>query len=218
MDPIGRYMQLMKEQPRFFADNRNLKLVTDEQALRTHELQNGESLGIVFENRYVRLVVDLVENAAGKRYGYVRILGDAPYNGVVVMPVLKGKVVFLKQFRHATREYELELPRGFAEKDYEPLDNARIEIREELGVDPERIEYLGTITSDSGLRAGVVHLFVCEINKTEELAADEGIEGVELLDAEEIDERIDDGRIRDNHSICTIYKWKLSKRKGRIQI
>ncbi len=213
MDAIMRYLRLIDEHPRLFAQNRNLKIVTDEAELRAHEQRSGERLGVVFENRYVRLVADLVENASGGRYAYVRILGDEPYNGVAVLPMLGGKAVFLKQFRHATREYELELPRGFAEKDREPLDNACTEIREELGVDPERMEYLGAIASDSGLRAGLVHLFVCEVRQTKELAADEGIEGVELLEIAEVDERIGDGRIRDSHSICAWYKWKLKRLK-----
>lgn len=215
MDSITRYIRLLEERPQLFADHPNLSIVTDEEALRAYEQRSGERLGIVFENRYLRLVVDLVENAAGIRYAYARILGDEPYNGVVVMPVLNGKVVFLKQFRHAMREHELELPRGFAEKDRDPLENAQIEIREELGVDPRRMQYLGAIANDSGLRAGLVHAFACEVEDIKELAADEGIEGVELLSFEDIDERIYDGRIRDSHSICAVYKWKMFEQKER---
>ncbi len=211
MIEIVEYMRFYKHYPQYFNYNENINIIVDEVELKVYGLNEKCKLGIVYENQYFWIVVDLVENAQGKRYPYTRIINKNEYNGVVIIPKLNDRIVFLKQFRHGTREFEYELPRGFSEKESTIFENAERETFEELGVVPKNIEYLGNIVSDSGLSGGVVHIFVCEIDKIVELAVDEGIKDTIHLTLDEVLALINENKIRDSFSISAVCKLMLKK-------
>lgn len=213
MIEITRYMEFYKQNPQLFKHNENVKIIVDENQLKKYAVQKNCKLGIVFENKYFSLVVDLIENSTGTRYPYARIVHRNKYNGVVVIPILNNKIVFLKQFRHGTREFEIELPRGFSEKSKTIQENAESEVYEELGVMPKNIEYLGNVINDSSLSGGLVHIFVCEIEAVEKLSADEGIKDTIQLTLHETEEFINENKIRDCFSISAIYKLLLAKNR-----
>lgn len=212
MIEIDKYLEYYKKSPHLFRYNENINIILDEAELTEYVKRMNCKLGVVFENNYFSLIVDLVENSSGTRYTYARIINLNKYNGVVIIPVLKNKIVFLKQFRHGTREYEIELPRGFSEKSKTIEDNAKSEIYEELGVSTTKLDYLGSVVSDTGLSGGLVHIFVCEIESIEKLSADEGIKETIQLSLLEIEDLINENRIRDCFTISAIYKLMISKK------
>jgi len=56
--------------------------------------------------------------------------------GVAVFPLLSnGKIVLHLNFRHATRSWELELPRGMIQENELPTDAALRELREGAGLE-----------------------------------------------------------------------------------
>lgn len=215
MYEIDKYLEYYKSRPKLFSYNENINIIIDEAELNKYALIHNCKLGVVFENDYFSLIVDLIENVKGVRYTYARIINRNPYNGVVIIPILGNKIVFLKQFRHGTREYEIELPRGFAEKTKTINENAENEIYEELGVCAEKIEYLGNIVSDSGLSGGVVHIFVCEILKTGKLSADEGIKTTLQYTISEVEVLINKNLIRDCFTLSAIYKFMILNKMKR---
>lgn len=209
MIEIDKYLELYNNFPDLFRYNENINIILDEAKLREYVYKNNCKLGVVFENSYFSLVVDLIENSSGLYYTYTRIINKNKYNGVVIIPILNNKIVFLKQFRHGTREYEIELPRGFSEKSKTIQENAENEIYEELGVETKKIEYLGSLISDTGLSGGLVHIFICEIESIQKLSANEGIEEtlqISLLEAERL---IKENIIRDSFTITALYKFKI---------
>lgn len=211
MDSISRYMYYINKYPDRFINNPLLNMVLEEEELRRTSNQMNKSIGVVFENEYITLVVDLIKNAEGNCYTYSRILNKNEYNGVVVIPIMGDRIVFIKQFRHATRNYELELPRGFSEGHLSKEENARTEIYEELGVKAYDIKCLGTVVSDSGLVGGVVYVFCCKIDHIGNLEEEEGIENVSILTWDEIDEYIRENKIRDSFSISALYKYRCEQ-------
>jgi len=211
MDKISRYYEYISMFPKLFLQNDSLKIITDRKEIEEYALANHTDMGILFENNTFAVVVDLVENELGTRYASCRIINKNGYNGVVVIPVYEDKIVMLEQFRHGTRQLELELPRGFSEKGISPEDNAKKEIYEELGGEVSSIDYCGSIISDTGLTGGEVHVYICNIAGIGNMQKEEGIIGYRLLSLAEIDELIYKGVIRDSFTISAICKLKIFK-------
>ncbi len=96
----------------------------------------------VFDSPILGLRVDALRDAAGASYNRVVVeYGEA----VVLVPVADdGRVLMVRQYRHPTGRWLLELPAGgIDERDTIPADAALRELREETG-------YRGTIEQIGG--------------------------------------------------------------------
>ncbi|MDK0570347.1 NUDIX hydrolase [Clostridium perfringens] len=209
MEEIDKYFLYYNQFPEWFRYNKNINIILDRGEVEKYSNDNNCKLGVVFENDFLSLIVDLVEDSEGKKYTYARILNKNKYDGVVVIPKLNGKIVLLKQYRHGTRNYEIELPRGFSEKSKTIKENAESEIYEELGVKAKNFKYLGNIISNSGLSGGLVHIFSCEIDDIKKLANNEGIEDILIVTFIEAEKMIKKNVIRDSFTINALYKYKI---------
>lgn len=209
MNPIDAYLQFYNSNPDYFIQDDDIQIIGDKETLVQFAKERDCQLGLIYETKYFWVVVDLIENANHDRYPYMRVIHKVPSNGVVIIPCLGDKVVFLQQFRHGTRQLELELPRGFAEPGCSIFENAEKEILEEIGAYAKNIELLGSIISDSALTYGPVHILSCEISAIGKLENEEGIKDTLLLTKDEISEYIHSNKIRDSFSISAIMKWIL---------
>lgn len=212
MDKIKKYFDYIEMFPKFFLPSHSLKIITDKKEIEEYALNNDTDMGVIHENKYFAIIVDLLETDSGTRYASARIINRNGYNGVVIIPIYNEKIVLLQQFRHGTRKLEIELPRGFSEPGLSPEKNAIKEIFEEIGGKVSKIESCGSIISDSGLTGGQVHVFICNIDSIRILSGEEGIEGYKLLSVEEIEELIYKGIIRDAFTISAISKFKIFKK------
>lgn len=211
---IEQYIQFSKKFPEYFNQDKDILIVLDEATLTKFAKEEGCELGLIYETKYFWIVIDLIENAAKERYPYMRMIHKEKSNGVVMIPCLGDKVVFLRQFRHGTRQLELELPRGFAEKGLSIYENAEQEIFEEIGARAKNIEILGSIVSDSALTYGPVQILLCDISKIGKLEHDEGIKDTVLLTKNEIIDHIAKDIIRDSFSISAMMKWMTHSKRG----
>lgn len=91
-------------------------------------------------------------------------------------------------FRHATRSWKIELPRGAVDPGETPEMTARREVLEETGMVVESIECIGTIPRDTGLISSVLPVFIAQvIGEKETLREDsEAIEKILVLSRNEI--------------------------------
>jgi ADP-ribose pyrophosphatase len=70
---------------------------------------------------------------------------------VAVIPYTPdGRVVLVRQFRHAVEEMSLEFPSGLVDAGEEPEATARRELEEETGYRAGDVQYLGTLWTDTG--------------------------------------------------------------------
>jgi|SRR5699024_342619 len=214
MSPIEQYVQFYKNHPEYFKQDNDIQIVLDEAILSTFSQEKDCELGLIYETKYFWVLIDLIENAEKHRYPYMRVIHKEKSNGVVIIPRLGEKIVFLRQFRHGTRQLELELPRGFAEEGCTVYENATLEISEEIGAHAENIELLGSIVSDSALTYAPVHILLCDISNIGKLEHDEGIKDTVLLTKDEVMDYISVNKIRDSFSICAMMKW-ITHSKGR---
>lgn len=117
----------------------------------------------VYENRFGVLFDDAVTFPSGTRGTYLRFVWKSPYY-VAVLPVLPdGRVVLVRAFRHALRDWCIEVPKGFGRENALPVEVAREELDEETGFDCEQFESCGTIVTDPAFVATPCHMFRAQL-------------------------------------------------------
>lgn len=157
--------------------------------------------GVVYEDPYTILVRDAVHRPDGSLGTYSRTLPASGSAGAAVLPLLSGKIVLLRHFRHATRSQHLEIPRGFGEPGVSAADQARAELREEIQAETHTLIELGGFHSNTGAESGCVELFLARIYQLGQPQTAEGIAGVEIEPPRRVAEIIRDGGITDSFTI-----------------
>lgn len=121
-----------------------------------------------------------------------------------VVPVREdGRVVIIRQHRHAAGGMIFEIPAGRLETGETPLDGARRELAEEAGFEASRWDALGWIWTTPGFTDEKIHLFLAR-GLSPVSAAHEPDEVIETADRsmEEAVAMIRGGEIRDAKTIC----------------
>ena len=217
MTAIERYQQLLKERPKEFrqSDKGLIHIVTDKKTLENYQKDHPEKqLGVVYESPYHLMVVDLIDGGGGKYYTYERILEQDSGSAVVFPITPDGKIVLLRQFRHAMREEQLSLPRGFGRKGYTAEGNARKEAGEEIGADDTKPILLGEIVANSGLSGVKVKVYLFKIHDYRTAYGNEGIVEALAVTEDELKNLILDGKINDGFTLSawTLYKTKMNSK------
>lgn len=210
MQSIDRYFEIVKLFPDFFRNGETLNIVLDKKVLEDYTKNKSKQIGVIYESSYHIFVVDLIQNNSDDFFTYSRIINPNKNNGVVIIPCNGEKFGLLKQFRHGTREMELEFPRGFSEANISPEENAKKELYEEIGASATSIKFEGSIISDTGLTGGLVDVFAIQIDKTRHYSYDEGIKDVIWVSLDEIKQLIKKNRIRDSYTISAISKYLIN--------
>ena len=135
--------------------------------IELREVAAGEnSYGIVYEDPYILVIKDPVTFPGGRRGSYVRIVDQSQLkggSGTVIVPIVDQHVVFVNLFRHATRQWEWELPRGYLDPGMTAEANAIKETHEEIGIEPEQVEMIGRVKPNTGLLSTDASVFVAHL-------------------------------------------------------
>jgi ADP-ribose pyrophosphatase len=118
------------------------------------DAEEWSSVGVVAEDNYWIWVRDAVIFPSGVYGTYDRLMwktGLSGVPGVAILPLLSSKKIIVNiNYRHATRSWEIELPRG-QKKDGEPIEKAAArELKEETGYHIAKCILLGILLPDSG--------------------------------------------------------------------
>lgn len=157
-------------------------------------------IGIINEDQYWIWLRDAVYFPQGVPGTYDRLLWRSElkgkFSGVAVLPILpSGKIVLILNYRHATRSWELELPRGGREL-HETIEEAAVrELKEETGLVASSVVFLGEIATDTGVLSSVTPVFIGKISVQEEAKPEysEAIAGVIALTKDELKEGLKRG-------------------------
>jgi ADP-ribose pyrophosphatase len=122
--------------------------------VRTREVE-------VFANRFGRLFNDEVLSPSGAAGRYLRWQWASP--GVVVVPHGPGGFALVPAYRYPTGASALEFPRGAGEPGEALQDAAARELREETGLVPTSMQYLGLLHADSGLIESTAHVYLAKV-------------------------------------------------------
>ncbi len=123
---------------------------------------------------------------------------------VVIVPVFEDeRVALVRQYRYAAGEYLLEIPAGTLNKDEDPLEGAKRELEEEIGVTTDNIVKLIEFYVSPGFLTEKMHLYLAtELTKTEQNLEEDEILTVEIFTFEEVFEKIRSNEIKDAKTIC----------------
>ncbi len=220
------YFSLTKHYPSLF-DNTNaaLQIISDEQIIKAWQNkrrlylrekylpENWADIGVVLDDPYIVVLRDLVEFPDGSLGGYSRLYHraflEAGSGGVVVLPEYQGKILLLHQYRHATRQWHYEVPRGFGEPNIPIEENARKEIEEETGGTITKLVSLGIIHGNTGYDSMSTSLFYAKLASVGAPEINEGIESFVWLTVKELEEWIANEKITDGFTIAAYTKAKL---------
>jgi len=126
-------------------------------------------IGVVSEDQYWIWLRDAVYFPKGVPGTYNRLIwkselkGGTP--GVAVLPILpSGKIALNLNYRHATRSWELELPRGGIQPQETLKAAAFREVKEETGLVAASVIFLGNMAPDTGLLSSIMPIFAGEIS------------------------------------------------------
>ena len=159
-----------------------------------------------YDGRLIGVRVDTLRQPDG--LSYVREVVEYG-SAVVLVPVdREGRLLMVRQYRHPTGEWLLELPAGgIDERDASPEAAAQRELREETG-------HRGTLTRIGGMYLApgyseeYQHIFAATDLVEDPLDADDDEDLVlERVDVGDALERIDKGEIRDAKSIAALLMY-----------
>lgn len=172
------------------------------------ERRNGnwtiKSTEKIFENDFFKVFEDEVIQPDGKDSTYATIRFPA---GASVLPLDDDGFIYLtKQFRYALERENLEVVSGAIE-DEEPLEAARREAMEELGIEAEDWKDFGIIESDTSITNSRAHLFLARklSFKKPERESTEQIETVKMK-LTEAHEKVMNGEITHGQTAVLILK------------
>ncbi len=181
-----------------------------------HELIERKT---IFEGHVVGLYLDQVLLPNGKPVEREVVL----HGGAVGMVPLdtEGCLTMVRQYRHATGEYLLEIPAGKLDEGESPESCAARELIEEVGLAPGRLIKLSEFYTSPGFSNEVLHLYLALDLEPREAAPeeDEFLE-VERMPLEEALEAVGRLEIRDSKTVAGIALASLwrATRDGRKEV
>ena len=167
---------------------------------------------VIFEGRAVKLRVDTVETADGRRTTR-EIVEHADCVAIIAVDA-DDNVLLVKQFRKAPEKELLEIPAGGI-NDGEDAEAAVIrEMQEETGFRPQKVERLGGFYSSPGFCNEYLHLYLATDLTPGQLYAEDtgGIEVVRVPVAQ-ISDLVTSGNIEDAKTIAGLLAF-LEYRKS----
>lgn len=207
MHSIERYFELVNLMPQKFAINELIPICLNKDLLLKYQKKCNLKLGLLYENAWFYVINDLILQKNGSCFSYMRLLSKGEYTGSIIIPYCNGKILLLDQFRHGTRQFEYEFPRGGFGIELSPLENAKKEILEEIGIAVENMSFLGTTIADSSLGTGEVYIYKCKLPCVPTVfQKEEGIDSCILVSQKELLELVASNKIRDGFTLSAITK------------
>ncbi len=191
------YLKLIQQYPHLVqpmgdSSKGEIEILLDPEKMAAVEKSNARDVGVVCRDKYWLWVNDACRFPSGHEGIYARILWVKSLTGVpgvAVMPVLPdGKIVLNCNYRHATRSWEIELPRGVINEGETPESAAKREALEETGMVIDALVKIGEIPPDSGVATSIVPIFIAKVVKQESSNQEEteAIEEILALTKDEI--------------------------------
>jgi ADP-ribose pyrophosphatase len=130
---------------------------------------------------------------------------------VVVLPVFPdGRILLIRQYRHAAGQYLWELVAGHKEPEEEPGEGARRELLEETGYSAKKYTKLFEIYPSPGLLGERMDIFLAEgLTKGKARPEDDEKISKRIFTLAEAESWIRGGKIRDSKSISGILYYAM---------
>lgn len=214
---LDEYFELLDQHPNLILPkDAPIKIVTDKAFIEEWQNKhtNGNNdIGVLLQDKYITLIRDLVEFPDGNISGYNRVINTAALqkggSGAVILPVMNERILLIKIFRHPTRQWSIEIPRGFGEAGLSSEEIAQKEVFEEVGGKIKRVAPLGVIHNNTGLESNNVNLYLAYLDEVGSPREAEGITEIIWVTVNEIEKMISSGQITDSFTISAYTRAKL---------
>lgn len=221
-----KYFTLVEEYPELFVNppGQIITILLDENEIRQAEAAVAERLakrglppewaqvGVTYQDQYLLMLRDAVRFPDGSLGTYIRAISPgrgAP--GVIVLPACKGQIVLVRHFRHGTRTWHWEIPRGFGEAGASPEENARRELEEEIGAAPTQVVSLGSVNLDTDSSGLPDEMFYADIASYGQPELAEAITELRAVPVHEFERMVRDGEINEGYTLAA---YARAKAKG----
>jgi 8-oxo-dGTP pyrophosphatase MutT (NUDIX family) len=167
---------------------------------------------IVYQNRWMLVREDKIQRSSGAEgiYGVVEKSDFA-----LIIPVQKGQIYIVEQYRYPAGKRFWELPQGSLEKQekFSMEEVAAIELREETGLVSKIMQYVGEQYVAYGYSTQKCHIFFATDLKQGPKNLEEEEDGLisKTITLADFEKMIADGTIQD---AATINAYLLAKLKG----
>jgi ADP-ribose pyrophosphatase len=123
---------------------------------------------------------------------------------VTLIPIdSQGKVLFIRQYRHAVGKELLELPAGTLEIGEDPLDCAAREVREETGMSAGNLKQIGEFFLVPGYSTEYMYIYLASDLQADPLPGDDDeFITVEAYPLDEVPDLISKGMLQDAKSLA----------------
>lgn len=135
--------------------------------------------------------------------------------GVAILPLTDdGKAILVRQFRYCVGRVLLEVPAGKLEPGEDPRLAALRELEEEVGVIPDRLEYLGGLYLSPGISTEVIHLYLATgLNPGRRHPDEDEFLHVETLPLIDLLEQVLKGEVPDAKTVALVMKAQLLRER-----
>lgn len=201
IEAMAAYQALRTERPELFENATGVPI----EILPEGPPENAP-YGVRYRDEYITLVREPVKFDGGRIGTYHRVIPSADEGGAAILPVYDGRIILIHHFRHATRKWHWEIPRGFSEAGETIEETARRELKEEINVASAELRLLGHVHADTGLTAGSSGLFWAALTMAPDLAnfGDEAIDQMIMVTPEQLDAMQERGEITDSFTMAAI--------------
>jgi ADP-ribose pyrophosphatase len=222
---LKSYLALMQDHPELFRNEgypltiiRSESEIVSWQETQRQRLSHDSlplqwaEIGILAQDPYFIVLRDLVVFPDGSTKGYVRSIHSANLCdtfGVIMLPILENRVLLVNHFRHSTRQWHLEIPRGFGEPGLSMEANVARELEEEVGAEIDELSSLGILYPETGFESQRVEMFLARLASVRAPEVNEGIESFVWVTLGEFEDWIANGKINDGFTIAAYTRAKL---------
>ena len=125
---------------------------------------------------------------------------------VAIVPITEdGRIIMVRQYRHAVGALMLEIPAGKLDPGEDPLTCAYRELEEETGYSAGSLQYLSSVYTTPGFTNEKIHLYVAgQLSKTRQRTDDDEFIKVEIYTCEQLRSLIDQGIVCDAKTMLAL--------------
>lgn len=156
---------------------------------------------------YQGRIFDVRQEQVRMPSGRVATLDIVDHPGAVVLVPYdhQGNILFIRQYRYATRSKLLEVPAGTLEPDEEPESCAHRELREETGMAADTIQKIGEFYTVPGYSTEYLYIYLATGLKSAPLPGDEDEDiTLERIPAREAYALAESGQIHDSKTLAAL--------------
>ncbi len=159
-----------------------------------------------YQGKVLKVYDDYVDVGGHKtHWDFIHHMGAA-----AVLPVLEdGRILMVRQFRHALDRYTLEIPAGKRDSEEEDFETCALrELEEETGFKTDKLEFLLYVNTTVAFLDEKIGIYLARNLKPGQVHWDEDEElGVEAWKLEDLQQLIYEGKMTDGKTVAAIQTY-----------